>query len=363
MTQRGSPYPCKVRILYGLCGDGLGHTMRARVVAAHLQRAGHEVHLATSGRAACVLRDHGFYVTDIRNLSATYEKGRISRAKTISRFVFEAPERIHFNARAALHEALHFDPDLVVTDFSSFACAVGHALGIPVVSIDHQHVLDRFEHPLRLLAPFIAEYEVARAVVSAKTPKCDHYLVSSFFFPEERSKNRTPTTLVGPIVRSEIAALTPTHGDHVLVYQTSSGDPHLLAALAANRETEFRVYGLGREEKIGNVQLRTFDESRFLADLASSRAVITNGGFCAISEALVLGKPILSVPILHQPEQELNARWLETLQLGVHAKRATASSIKTFLKRPHSFRQPDPRVRSGTQDGLRALDRILKEVA
>jgi hypothetical protein len=51
------------------------------------------------------------------------------------------------------------------------------------------------------------------------------------------------------------------------------------------------------------------------------------------------------------------------LQLGVHAKRATASSIRTFLKRPHSFRAPDPRVRSGTRDGLVALERILKEVA
>lgn len=352
-----------MRILYGLCGDGLGHTMRARVVAAHLERAGHDVRLATSGRAARVLRGHGFHVSDIRNLSATYENGQISRSKTLSRFLLEAPERIGFNARVALHEALHFAPDLIVTDFSSFACAVGHALGIPIVSLDHQHVLDRFEHPLRLLAPFLPEYELARAVVSAKTPKCDHYLVSSFFFPEERAGNRTPTTLVGPIVRPEIDALTPTHGDHVLVYQTAQGDPHLLAALAANRETEFRVYGLSRSEKIANVQLCAFDEERFLTDLASAKAVIANGGFSAISEALVLGKPILSVPILHQPEQELNARWLETLQLGVHAKRATASAIRTFLKRPHSFRSPDARVRSGTKDGLHALDNILKEVA
>ena len=287
-------------------------------------------------RRAC-FASHGFFVIDIRNLSATYEKGGISRAKTISRFIFEAPERIHFNARAALHEAIHFAPDLVMTDFSSFACAVGHAFGIPVVSVDHQHVLDRFEHPLRVLAPFMAEYQLARAVVSAKTPRCDHYVVSSFFFPEEREKNRTPTTLVGPLVRPEVEALTPTRGDHVLVYQTSSGDPHLLAALQANRETEFRVYGLGRTEKIDNVQLCAFDEQTFLADLASARAVISNGGFSAISEALYLGKPILSVPLAHQPEQELNARWLQALDLGVHAKRATAHSIRTFLKRPRSF--------------------------
>jgi uncharacterized protein (TIGR00661 family) len=233
-------------------------------------------------------------------------------------------------------------------------------------------VLDRFHHPAQVLAPFFADYALARAAISAKTPKCDHYLVSSFFFPEERANNRTPTTLVGPLMRSEVEALTPTTGDHVLVYQTAAGDPNLLEALLANRSAEFRVYGfrvgqvpfgLGLTERIGNVQMCAFDEANFLADLASARAVISNGGFSAISEALYLGKPILSVPVAHQPEQELNARWLEALDLGAHAKRATAGSIRRFLNRTRPFQSVDARVRNGRRDGLEALDRILKEVA
>ncbi|MEO8876358.1 MAG: glycosyltransferase family protein [Polyangiaceae bacterium] len=352
-----------MRILYGLSGDGLGHTMRARVVAKHLVAQGHVVHMAANGRAARVLRDHGFDVIDVRGLVASYEKGGVSRAKTIRRFVCETPSRLRFNAKAALREELRFHPDLVITDFNGFACAVGHAFGAPVVSVDHQHVLDRFHHPRQVLAPFFADYAIARAAISAKTPRCDHYLVSSFFFPEEREKNRTPTTLVGPLVRPEFEALTVTTGDHVLVYQTAAGDPTLLEALKANRDTEFRVYGLGRTEKIKNVQLCAFDEANFLADLASARAVISNGGFSAISEALCLGKPILSVPLAHQPEQELNARWLEALDLGVHAKRATAPAIRQFLNRTTPYRVADERIRNGRRDGLAALDRILKEVA
>ena len=352
-----------MRILYGLSGDGLGHTMRARVVAEHLAREGHVIRMAASGRAASVLRTHGFDVIDVRGLVASYERGSVSRSKTMRRFIRETPSRLAFNAGVALREELRFHPDIVITDFNGFACAVGHAFGIPVVSVDHQHVLDRFHHPRRVLDPFLADYALARAAISAKTPRCDHYLVSSFFFPEERENNRTPTTLVGPLVRPEVEALTPTNGEHVLVYQTAAGDPSLLQALHANREVEFRVYGLGRTEKIGNVQLCAFDEASFLTTLASARAVISNGGFSAISEALVLGKTILSVPIAHQPEQELNARWLEALDLGVYAKRATTMAIRRFLNRATPFRSADARIRNGRQDGLSALDRILKEVA
>ena len=59
----------------------------------------------------------------------------------------------------------------------------------------------------------------------------------------------------------------------------------------------------------GNVELRDFDETRFAADLRSARAVIANGGFTTLAEAIRLGKPVLSIPVRHQGEQELNAAY------------------------------------------------------
>lgn len=47
----------------------------------------------------------------------------------------------------------------------------------------------------------------------------------------------------------------------------------------------------------GNLQFKNFNEDEFYRDLASCRAVITNGGFSLMTEALYLQKPILSVPV------------------------------------------------------------------
>ncbi|MGH7328077.1 MAG: glycosyltransferase family protein [Polyangiaceae bacterium] len=354
-----------MRILYGLSGDGLGHTMRARVIASHLRSRGHVVHMAACGRSARILRAHGFEVVDIRGILASYDRGRLVRHRTLAEIVGGAPERIAHNARAGIREHLRFRPDVVITDFSSFAAAVAHAFDLPLVSIDHQHVLDRFVHPRSILSPFAADFAFARAAGSAKTPRCERYLVTSFFFPDERADNRTPTALFGPIVRSEATTLEPSSGEHVLVYQTSPGDPRLLATLAAVRSAKFRVYGVrDAQSPADHIELCAFDEEKFLRDLAGARAVISNGGYTAISEALFFGKPVLSVPVIHQPEQELNARWLEALGLGSRARSMTPQAIARFLDREApAMPQRDRRLRTGNEDAFFAVEMALKEVA
>jgi uncharacterized protein (TIGR00661 family) len=172
------------------------------------------------------------------------------------------------------------------------------------------------------------------------------------------------TELVGPIVRPEIERAVTSRGDHVLVYQTASGDPRLLPSLTATRGARFVVYGLGREARMENVELRSFDEQRFVRDLASARAVIANGGFTTLSEALYLGKPVLSVPMRYQGEQELNAAWLSALGLGATARRFSPAVVAGFLARLDHYRaSSDPRLRRGTIDACASLDRAFAEAA
>jgi uncharacterized protein (TIGR00661 family) len=360
-----------VRVLYGVCGDGLGHAMRAQVAAAHLVAQGHDVRFAASGRAAGVLRAHGFTVTDVRGIHAHYQGGSVERARTVLRVVAEAPERLRHNARVALEEAATFGPHVAITDFNGFACAVAAVCGCPAISLDHQHVLDRFHHPPGVVAPFAIDFALARAAVGVKTPGCARYIVTSFYFPGALPAARDKTRLTGPIVRAEVEALAPSVGDHVLVYQTATGDARLLDTMRSVPEVRFRVYGHGRasgERPAGNVELCDFDERTFLADLAGARAVVTNGGFTTISEALYLGKPVLSVPLEHQAEQLLNAAWLEELGLGIAAFRPRSATIRDFIALLPSLRQAahragDARLRTGTRDTLAALDAALREVA
>lgn len=350
-----------MRIFYGLSGDGLGHAMRARVIAAHLLERGHEVRLASWGPAAALLRRHGFSVIEVGGLSAHYERGRVRRTKTAVRMLRETPARVVTNARALLEQAESFVPDIAITDFNGFACVLGHVLKVPTLSIDHQHVLDRFQQPRHVVAGFAADFAVARALVSAKTPRCHRYLVTSFFFPEAR--HGTTTSIFGPVMRPELTRLSPTRGDHIVVYQTAGGASGLLAALRSVQGLEFRVYGYGAPCRVGNVVLRCFDEGGFLADLAGARAVITNGGFTAIAEALYLGKPVLSVPLPGQAEQQLNAAWLAELGLGMRAPQVDRAQLRRFIDRlPDLPAGGDARLRTGTRDALATIDRALAEV-
>jgi len=334
--------------------------MRARALAQHLVRAGHRVKLAASGRAAGILRRHGLDVVTIDGMTMRFARGEVQRGQSVLDLLRDEPRAIARNAEVALGSVLAFDPDAFVTDFDSFTSVLGVLLDRPVVSVDHQHVLDRFRHP-RSVRRAVSSYRTACALVTAKTPRCAHYVVTSFFFPEPRWGS---TTLVGPVVRPEVTEATPTRGDHVLVYQTTSGDPQLLPALRAHPGVRFVVYGLGRDETLGNVELRPFDEPRFVQDLASARAVVANGGFTTLSEAVYLSKPVLSVPVRRQPEQELNAAWLEEQGLGMRAERIDASVVGRFLARADAFvHEPDPRIRSGTHDAAAALDRALARAA
>ena len=53
----------------------------------------------------------------------------------------------------------------------------------------------------------------------------------------------------------------------------------------------------------------------------TARGVVTGGGFSLLSEAVYLGKPVLSVPLRGQFEQLMNARYLEREGFGICAPR------------------------------------------
>lgn len=348
------------RILYGVVGAGLGHAMRAQVVAQHLVAAGHDVRILASGRALGVLRAHGLSCVPIDGLDFAFEAGAVQPFATLAGLLRQAPTALAHNVAATLALLDAFQPDVVLTDFESVASVVGHLLGVPIVSVDHQHVIDRAVHPAAVRGPGFA----ALAAACTLKTQADHYVATTFFFPDGVAPD---TTLVGPILRPLVeAALVapPPVEDHLLVYQTAGGDPRLVPALRAT-PGRFVVYGLGAPghhpadaAHPGDVTLRPFDEPGFVADLASARAVVTNGGFTAIGEALALGKPVLSVPVPGQPEQALNAAWLERLGWGTSAAAVTPDALRAFfaadLPRPD-----DPRLLTGRRDALAAVDAAL----
>ncbi len=329
-----------MRILYGVVGEGMGHATRSRVVLEHLLGQGHTVRVVVSGRA------HGFLVERLKNynnvtieeihgLTLRYFANRLDKSESLFDNLKKAPGGIKKNIQVYSKVAEDgFKPELVISDFESWAAlyALNHFL--PVISIDNMQVINRCRHDKDITAAKGFNFNVAKLAVKLKMPGAYHYLVASFFFPPVRKKR---TTLVPPILRPEILSARREPGSHVLVYRTSSNEA--LLPVLKKLPHEFRVYGMGREGSDGNITLRAFSETGFVDDLRTARAVIAGGGFSLMSEAVSLHVPMLSVPIEQQYEQELNARYLAHLGYGNWARSLDGDAIDRFMGRVDDYAQ------------------------
>lgn len=328
-----------MRILYGVVGEGMGHATRSRVVLEHLLAAGHQVKVVVSGRAHRFLVERlaghaNVSIEEIHGLTLRYFGNRVDRSESLFENLKSAPRGIKQNIevyRRVVEDG--FSPQLVISDFESWAALYGLNHRLPVVSIDNMQVINRCKHQKDVAGSQGFDFRLAKWAVKIKLPGAYHYLVTSFFFPKVRKKR---TTLVPPILRPEILAAAREPGSHVLVYQTSASNDTLLPTLRT-LPYRFRVYGLGRSGSEGNVTLCSFSETGFVDDLRTARAVIAGGGFSLMSEAVSLHVPMLSVPVERQYEQELNARYLEHLGYGAWARQLDRDAMEPFLARADEY--------------------------
>ncbi len=348
-----------MRILYGVVGEGMGHATRSRVVIEHLLGRGHEVDVVASDRAFPFLRTAfagraNFTAHEIHGLHLDYRDNVLSVGRSLASNLGEAPMGLAKNIATYIRatrpsggdDAL--DPDVVISDFESWAYFYGLNHFLPVISIDNMQIINRCVHPPAITRD--PSFQLAKAAVKIKLPMAWHYLVTTFFYPEVR-KDRT--TLVPPLLRPAILGAKREPGDHVLVYQTAA-NPGLLPFLQRLPGT-FRVYGLGLEGERGNVSLRPFSEQGFVDDLRTARAAVAGGGFSLMSECVHLGVPLFAVPIDGQYEQELNARYLAELGYGDWAPRFEEERVAAFLTAPPARTTYVPEDNQRTFDAVDGL--------
>jgi uncharacterized protein (TIGR00661 family) len=328
-----------VRILYGVVGEGMGHATRSVVVSHHLLNQGHELRMVVSGQAhdylKTKLKSHECVtIEEIHGLILRYFGNRLRRGESLYRNLIDAPKGIRKNIKVYRKVAEDgFNPQLVISDFESWAALYGLNHRLPVLSIDNMQIINRCRHSKAITKGF--DFRLARGAVKMKVPGAYHYLISSFFFPPVRRKR---TTLVPPILRPEIIEAKREPGDHVLVYSRAVSSTKL-SSILKKLPYSFLVYGHQDGVSEGNITYRAFSETGFLDDLRTARAVLAGGGFSLMSEAVSLHVPMLSIPIAHQFEQELNAQYLEQLGYGVHCRSLETGVVERFLEKTDKFAQ------------------------
>ncbi|MGB6067539.1 MAG: glycosyltransferase family protein [Desulfomonilaceae bacterium] len=319
------------RILIGIMGDAGGHISQALAVANELP---HHEFLFIGGGRVLDLRGMGYAVEEVPVTSTYYVNNRVDVTATVRNAV-----KVLFGRNRTVERVVDivkdFDPALILTAYEYFAPLAAHKLGIPCVSIDNHHFLNKCVHEVpkgqsvgRLMYSLPLRWMFSNA---------DYYFISAFY--KLPPAHVAETEVFPPVLRRAVLEVEPADGDHVLVYQTS---PTFRSLVPALEEIPHKViiYGWGDQSSSKNLEYRPPSITNFLKDLATCRYLITNGGHNAIAEALYFGKPVFSFPIRFAYEQFFNAFMVASLGYGDYSLVATpdAEVFKGFESRLDGFR-------------------------
>ena len=280
-----------MRILYGVQGTGHGHISRARVVLPKLREVA-DVDVLISGYNFHMDLD-GSVAYKARGISLTYDsKGSVD--------LFETAKNLN---PVKLIQDIQSVPvreyDFVVNDFEPVTAWAAQAAGKPCVGISHQASFLSANVPRPKRKSLVAE-GVMRHFAPITDAVGSHYKRYDHFIEP-------------PIIRKQIKELNPYSEGHVTVYLPAFDHEVLVTHFAKVNDIEFHIFtpGISSAYQKDNVWVRPVGKETFLESFESCEGIISSTGFETTSEAMYLGKKLLTIPIKNQYEQLSNAAALE----------------------------------------------------
>lgn len=334
-------------VFYCICGEGMGHAIRSGVILDRIKEK-YDVHIFSSDRAYEYLNSKFDNVHEIGGFNTVYINNKVNDFKTLANALKRNPTNMKIGYEHLYKLARSLRPDVIVTDFEIYASMVSKLLNIPMISLDNIHMITqaKIHYPPNKRIEMLK----AKGVIKAYVVKPKFHILTSFFYPPVRAKKHA--VIYPPVIREDILKLEPTNGDHIVVYQTSKESVKLVRKLKSLKNEKFIVYGFNVNKTDGNLTYKEFNEDVFYDDLASAKAVICNGGFTFISEAISLKKPIYSVPAIGNFEQALNGYYVERLGFGEYHEIMSAARVKSFLNKLPEYQKNLSKVKKTNNDGI-----------
>ncbi len=315
----------KKRIFYSVCGEGMGHAIRSSVILEHLTKK-YDVYIFSSERAYEFLNSKFDNVFEIGGFNTVYENNVVRTKKTFFKALKANPTNLKEGYNVLYKECKRIKPNIIISDFENYSSMLSKIMNIPLISLDNIHMLTQceYDYPPNHRADMLT----AKAVTKSYILRPKRHIITSFFYPP--LKHPKMTALYPPVLREEIMKLEPVEGEHVLVYQTAESSINLMEELK-KLDYKFIVYGFNKDEVDENLTYRSFNEEQIFEDMRTAKAIIVNGGFTMISEAIYLKKPIYSTPAHKNFEQILNGFYVEKLGFGEYHDKLDVKKIENFL--------------------------------
>ena len=339
-------------IFYAVAGEGNGHAIRSSTIIEELKKK-HTLHIFSFGKGYRYLkkiypitRIFGFHMYYIHNTVSSFLTGSIN--------ILKFPVMVCVSLKYPYY-FLKEKPAVAVTDFEPFVVCWSKIFNVPCISIDNQHSITETDVDNVPFQFFVRIY--SKAVIKTFLPNPAHIIITTFF--PEKTKNKN-VILVPPIIRKEIIGKKPAKNNHILVYQTSQSYKKMFPVLKSIPK-QFIIYGFNNEKTDGNLIFKKFNTQNYIGDLRTADAVIINGGFTVLSEALYLQKPVFAIPIRRQYEQLLNGYYLQKLGYGVSVKEITAANFTEFLKNKKQYEKNIKKMHWDNNKKLfDVLDRLMQ---
>jgi uncharacterized protein (TIGR00661 family) len=188
--------------------------------------------------------------------------------------------------------------DLIISDFEPISAYAAKLRGIKSLSLSHHAAFLSSKTPRPYEIDHMAEW-----ILKNYAP-CTYNI--GFHF------KRYDNFILPPHIRSVIRDNKDKteRKEFILVYLSAYNVSELVEIFEGYPNYQFVIFS-SQIDKPGwnksNVRFRPADPSDFMYALLQCNGVITGGGFETVAEALYLNKPVFTIPIKGQYEQECNA--------------------------------------------------------
>ena len=286
-----------MKIFYAAQATGNGHVSRATQLYPYLKKYG-EVDFFVSGNNSNL--DFNFPVKfRSKGCSLHYSKcgglSYFSIAKNIR------PLAMYKDASSLPLEQY----DIIINDFdfvTSLACKLKK---LPSVQLGHQASFQSDNTPRPEKKSLVGETILKHYAHATQHIGFHFQNYDSFVLP--------------PVIKEEFIHAAPSDLGHITVYLPSFQEHCLLQAFTQLKDLRFHWFldSIKEVSTKGNITFHPVNQELFNKSLINCHGLITGGGFETPSEALYLGKRLMSIPIKNHYEQQCNSAALRKLGVMV----------------------------------------------
>ena len=314
-----------MKILFVVCGEGLGHASRCLHLGHYIQQQGHTVHFATYGKSYDFIDQHGCSNMHRmpREVCLEGEDGFFSLKKTLwcSKWIVADMVRSMLNVRKIIRDHAI---DCVVCDTMYGGVLAARITKTPVVFITNQNhfngVGGKTNPVWKVLNFLIRRYiRLADTVIVPDYPPPDTVSEYNIVVPkgEEGRYHFTGPFLDVDVHRYIFCRKT--------VFTSFGGEPYKLPMYQMLREIAdmrpdliFDVFYTGEVLPESSLNFLSHGYVPNLYEhLAGAKIAIMHGGLTTLHEALLFEKPVLIIMDTSHPEQQNNAKKVVDMGAGI----------------------------------------------